>query len=461
MPVRRSIFLTIAFAALLIISGTAGWATWRNMRAAQASTASLYQHDLEIREALGEIRSSVYLTAILVRDYLLDSAMDGADYRNQFDAIKIRWHSSAEALRQTLTNDEERVTLARLVSELDDYRLSTEEMFNWTSAQRVRLQEEMMRRRAGRRRDILSLTERIAALAVQSSEQQRKLLKETDDAFRVSLGWIASLTSLLGAAVAGLTLMRMRHLESESEGAQSELRSLSGQLRTAQEQERKFLSRELHDQVGQMLTGLRMELTAVTRNRKNVDPELLLSLDRAKGTVEQTLGIVRNIAMLLRPSMLDDLGLTPALTWLVKEVSRSSGMEIHREIDARVDQLPDAHRTCLYRVVQEALTNASRHSGARNINLKVTADGNWVQALVQDDGRGFEVAAQKTRGLGLVGMEERVKELGGRLHMTSVPGRGTSVEIFLPKPATMEDNDGESVDRRRSRNRADRIKTPL
>jgi len=230
-------------------------------------------------------------------------------------------------------------------------------------------------------------------------------------------------------------------------------------LRTAQEQERKFLSRELHDQVGQMLTGLRMELTAVSRT--TTDRELLVTLDRAKSTVEQTLGIVRNIAMLLRPSMLDDLGLTPALTWLVKEVSRSSGIDIKREIDDRVDQLPDAHRTCLYRVVQEALTNISRHSGARNAELRVTVTAGWVRVLVKDDGRGFDVAAQKKRGLGLVGMEERVRELGGNLHVTSIPGRGTLVEIRLPQPTPMEAVNDQSDDRRRSRDRADGVKTSI
>jgi signal transduction histidine kinase len=405
----------MAFAVLLIISGTAGWATWRNMSEAQASTAALFQRDLEIHQALGEVRTGVYQAAILVRDYFLDAPTDHPEYRDQFAALKVRLHSSVEALRQTLGSDEARVTLARLASELDDYDTATDEVLNWTPEQRVRLQAETLRRRGTRRRDILSLAERLETLAAQSSEQQRKLLEETDGSFRSSLSGIAVMTFLLGAAVAGLTLIRMRLLERESEEAQSELRSLSGQLRTAQEQERKFLSRELHDQVGQMLTGLRMELTAVSRNRANVDPEMLLSLDRAKATVEQTLGIVRNIAMLLRPSMLDDLGLTPALTWLVKEIARSSGIDIRREIDERVDQLPDAHRTCLYRVVQEALTNASRHSGARNVSLTVTAGDAWVHATVQDDGRGFEVTAHKTRGLGLVGMEERVKELGGHL----------------------------------------------
>ena len=103
------------------------------------------------------------------------------------------------------------------------------------------------------------------------------------------------------------------------------MRRLSGQIRTAQEQERKYLSRELHDQVGQMLTGLRMELTSIARMHADSESEVSARIARAKGIVEQTLRIVRNIAMLLRPSMLDDLGLTPALAWLVKEVARSRG----------------------------------------------------------------------------------------------------------------------------------------
>jgi signal transduction histidine kinase len=286
------------------------------------------------------------------------------------------------------------------------------------------------------------------------------MLATSDDSFRASLGWIALAALLASGGVTILTLVRMRGLEIRSDAAQSELRSLSGQLRTAQEQERKYLSRELHDQVGQMLTGLRLELTAVARNQSNLDPQMRMLLDRAKATVEQTLGIVRNIAMLLRPSMLDDLGLTPALAWLVKENSRTSGIDIHKEIDARVDQLPDAHRTCLYRVVQEALTNAARHSGGRHVDLRVTVEHGWVRVRVQDDGRGF-VLAQRRRGLGLVGMEERVRELGGYTSVTSVPGRGTCVEIRLPQPATMEDANGESSDRGRSRDRADGVKAAL
>jgi signal transduction histidine kinase len=215
-----------------------------------------------------------------------------------------------------------------------------------------------------------------------------------------------------------------------------------------------------------MLTGLRMELAAIARSKAASAPEVTAALDRAKTNAEQTLHVVRNIAMLLRPSMLDDLGLTPALTWLAKEMERSSGMEIRREIDPAVDQLPDAHRTCLYRLVQEALTNASRHSGARTVDLRVKRARGSVRVSVTDDGRGFDLLQEKKKGLGLIGMEERVRELGGQLSITSLPGRGASVEIVLPEPMNFEGDNhhaGEyhSDDRGRSRNRQDRVKTTI
>jgi signal transduction histidine kinase len=159
------------------------------------------------------------------------------------------------------------------------------------------------------------------------------------------------------------------------------------------------------------------------------------------------------------------------LIWLAKEVERSTGMEIHRDIDAALDLLPDSHRTCVFRVVQEALTNASRHSGARTIDVRVTRDGRSVKVRVSDDGRGFDAVAAKGKGIGLLGMEERVRELGGHMHLSSVPGRGTSVEISLPEPASIEvnqihatndsNNSNDSHDRGRPRDRADGVKATI
>lgn len=433
MPRGRSVFLAVAFATLLAICAGAAWTVWNNTREAQANGLRLHERDLAIHEALGEIRSEIYLTAILARDKLL-GIPDDRDYRRQFSESQRQVGKSLGNLRRLLSGGEPDELLARLEKELGSYARSTEAVLAVARPDGMK----MFRERAVRRADILTLTEDIEALAVKSSSEQRTLIEEGDRNLRTSLGWIATVAVTMGAVVAGLTLFQMWKLERQSAASESELRSLSERLRTTQEHERKYLSRELHDQVGQMLTGLRMQLTALGRMKSVAGADFEAALERAKTDVEQTLQVVRNIAMLLRPSMLDDLGLSPALNWLAKEVARSSGIEIRREIDPRVDQLSDSQSTCVYRVVQEALTNAARHSQARTVDLRVAAEDGWIRVKVTDDGIGFDPALEKRKGLGLLGMEERVRELGGRLQLTSRPGSGTSLEIYLPEPSTPE-----------------------
>ena len=459
MPVRRSIFLFVALGALLLLSVSAGWTVWRYARTAQAQAAALHEKDLRIHEALATIRSSVYLTAILTRDYLLDTGPPAdTDCAEQFRAIKNKAKASFDALTQSIPEEAQRTALSTLWRELGVYWDSTQVMLDWTPREKAQQRAGALRLRFNQREAILALAERIEQLSSENSASERERMAAAGREFQSSLGWISGAALLLGVSISGFTLARMRKLEAQSQAAETQLRRLSGELRTAQEQERKSLSRELHDQVGQMLTAVRMELTAIGRLEGSPEGELAMRAARARLAVEQTLGIVRNIAMLLRPSMLDDLGLTPALNWLVKEVSRSSGMDVRADVSANVDSLPEAHRTCLFRVVQEALTNAVRHSGARTVDLQVHTIGDWVQAIIADDGKGFEPGDEKRKGLGLLGMEERVRELGGSLRVSSSPGRGTSVEIRLPRPNTGEILNEDS-DRGRSRDRTDRFKT--
>jgi len=460
MPVRRSTFLIAAFGALLLLSALAAWAVWRNTSEAQVQAAAWRERDLRIHQALDTIRNGVYLNAILTRDYLLDSEVAHVrTYVDQFDSIRENTKSSVNALESVAHDEAPRSTLRRLRMELEAYWETTHVMLSWSAEEKSAQKTALLRQRIQRRQDIFALTQQIEQLASEHSLQEREQVEAAARDFRSSLGWTAGIALLLGLGISAFTLVRMRALESQSQAAEVELRLLTGRIRTTQEEERKSLSRELHDQVGQMLTGLRMELAAVSRLQADPQSEMAVRLDRAKGTVEQTLGIVRNIAMLLRPSMLDDLGLTPALNWLVKEFSRSSGISIQAQVNSRVDELPDAHRTCLYRVVQEALTNTTRHAGARSVYVDVNCFGNWVQAIISDDGKGFEPGAEKRKGLGLLGMEERVRELGGTIRLISAPGRGTSVEIRLPCPISAEDTKDENSDRGRPRDRPDRIKT--
>jgi two-component system sensor histidine kinase UhpB len=156
-------------------------------------------------------------------------------------------------------------------------------------------------------------------------------------------------------------------------------------------------------------------------------------LQEAKGLTERTLQCVRNLSMLLRPSMLDDLGLSPAVNWQVKEFSRRSGLPVDLTINGDVDSVPDEVRTCLYRVVQEALTNVARHANAKRIQVAISRENGQVSAAIEDDGAGFSLSRpRKAPGLGLVGLKERVSELSGKVQVVSAPGRGTRVHVRIP-----------------------------
>jgi len=453
------VLLAAAFTALLLVIGASSIAVWRNATSAQDRIATLHSTHMRADAALSAIRANAYLTGTLTRDYLLDSNPANAQqYVDQFQSIREKTAQSFSILESLAQDDQQRTALQQLRQELDEYWDPTEVVLDWSPEQKRAQRSLMLRQRVRRRQEVFDLAEQVERLITANYLRERQRITTAESDFRSSLGWITGIAMLLAAGIAVTTLMRMLTLERQSEAAETELRELSVQLRTAQEQERKYLSRELHDQVGQMLTGLRMELTGMNRLLVGSENELASRITRAKGTVEQTLRIVRNIAMLLRPSMLDDLGLTPAIAWLVKEVSRTSGIDITSEVDHSVDSLPDAQRTCIFRVVQEALTNVTRHSGARNVDIRLRASGSWVTGIIMDDGYGFSTTSNKRKGIGLLGMEERVRELNGTVRITTAPGRGTSVEFRLPRPLEPEEPIDTNSDSGRSRDRSDRIK---
>jgi len=148
--------------------------------------------------------------------------------------------------------------------------------------------------------------------------------------------------------------------------------------------------------------------------------------------------LVRNITLLLRPSMLDDLGLIPALEWQAREVSRQTGLRVDVAAGGVSDDLPEEFKTCIYRVVQEALHNVARHAGAGSVRVVAQQEPRRLLLSIQDDGRGFDV--RRSRGLGLLGMEERIAHLGGTLQLVSEQGSGTLISVVLPLPqyATIE-----------------------
>jgi signal transduction histidine kinase len=143
---------------------------------------------------------------------------------------------------------------------------------------------------------------------------------------------------------------------------------------------------------------------------------------------------VRDLALGLRPSMLDDLGLQPALEWHVRDFTRRYGVHVDLDVNGNLDALPDRYCTCVYRAVQEALTNCIRHASARSIHITISSDAGHLEVAVNDDGVGLD-PAQRGDGLGLRGIGERVKDLGGTMVICSAPAKGTTLSIRLPWPA--------------------------
>src|SRR5579872_5223800 len=212
--------------------------------------------------------------------------------------------------------------------------------------------------------------------------------------------------------------------------AQIELKELSARLVRVQEEERRTISRELHDEVGQSLSALLMELGNLAAVApRNLEP-LQRHLESIRKLAESSVQVARNMSLLLRPSMLDDFGLVPALEWQAREVSKRTGIAVSVDAPDITDTLPDDHNTCVYRVVQEALHNCVRHAHAHSVRIGVRQNADHILLSIQDDGKGFE--PRRVRGLGLVGMEERVEHLGGTFQVKSEPGRGTLLEVELP-----------------------------
>jgi FixJ family two-component response regulator len=227
-------------------------------------------------------------------------------------------------------------------------------------------------------------------------------------------------------------LTELNHsLEAQVAARTHELRALSSRLLHIQEAERRAIAQELHDQIGQMLTGLRFQLEAAQRTGTNLREPLELT--------DEILGSVRGLTLQLRPRILDDLGLQPALEWHLDLFRRQTGLTVGSEISLPAGRLSSEIETTVFRIVQEALTNAARHAGGAEITVTVLhADDGHLIVEVGDRGPGFDVerALAKRDSLGLAGLVERVHLAGGRIDIVSRAGQGTRIHAEFPLPAT-------------------------
>jgi PAS domain S-box-containing protein len=230
--------------------------------------------------------------------------------------------------------------------------------------------------------------------------------------------------------------LTQRELLAESQTLHMQLRHLTHQILLAQEEERKAISRELHDEVAQILAGINVHLAVLNQEETLDRRSLRQRVMQTQRLVGHSVEVVHRYARRLRPSMLDDLGLIPALRSYIHDLPGRKGLRIRFSASSAVEALDNTRRTMLYRVAQEALTNVTRHAQATVVTVRIQTIARTVRLTVRDNGKSFKpdqlLAAPASQRLGLLGMRERVELVGGRLLIESSPGQGTVVRAEIP-----------------------------
>jgi signal transduction histidine kinase len=403
---RTRVLLTWSLGALLLLMAAAGGASLFEFERARAREAAIRTLQAERSEQLERLRSGIFLSGTLARDYFAepDPAL--------LDKLHVLEHQSVCDAGITANLHGEVVAYWRLLNLMTDL----------AGSRRTAGVDAYFRRQLAQRRETMLAI----ATDIEAALDRERTASEAEAAARTRHFRILLAAELAAAIAAGLllslvALRRMARLEREA-------RELSARMVRVQEEERRSVARELHDEVGQALSSVLLEIGSAARAESTV--EVRVRLASAATTAENAVEAARRIALALRPSMLDDLGLVPALEWQAREVGARTGLAVAVEAEESAGDVPESQRTCIYRVAQEALRNCARHAGACAVRVGLSRSAHAVALSVEDNGRGFP--AERTRGLGLLGMEERVTQLGGRFGVRSEPGKGTTVSAELP-----------------------------
>jgi signal transduction histidine kinase len=437
------------FGALLILMAIICIDSPHTLGKFQTANTQIRQDFLYREHTLEQVRAGLYESGNLVRDYILmESDPDAqAMLRTEFQTIQNETTLTLHACIQSLPAGK-REPFQHLAVELGNYWSTIGPISALGAKEKKELGKSVLRGDVlSQHARILAITKEVRAVNNDELNEAARKTAEVFAEFRRRLLVVAAIAFSSGSILAASTILYVGRLENslenkyeESLQAQGELKELSKRLVDTEERERRAISRELHDEVGQSLSALLLDVENLTE-MSSEDGVFRHGLQKIKALAENCVNEVRNMALLLRPSMLDDLGLVPALEWQAREVSKRTGMLVDTMEENVSDNLPEAHKTCVYRIVQEALNNSSKHAYAKNARVTVRQERNHLRVSIEDDGKGFDPS--RARGLGLVGMNERVTQLGGVLRVDSDPGRGTCLRVDLPLPGASSDS-GES-----------------
>lgn len=430
---QSSWLLWLGFGGLLCLLAFAGLYGLSTVQSIETRNEQIRTNYLHRDRLLQQVRADLYVSGTYIRDLLLEADAGQA----QLDRLAF-WKSCHQIESNCkeyarLLGPDPRASFDRFTVQRDRYFEQLQPTLAWTAEQRqVRgisfMKDVLLPERA-------SVVQSADQLSLANAHQLEGGSREVTDLFRQFDSHLVFFTVgslLVGAFLAAFTAWRILHLEGLAQQQLHELQDLSSRLVQFQESERRAIARELHDEVGQSVSGLLLGIGNVAATLSpQQDVSALTQLEDLRHLAERTVASVRNLSLLLRPSMLDDLGLVPALQWQAREVSRTANIAVQVTADPLAEEeVTEETKTCIYRIVQEALNNVTRHARATAVDIHLSRCVNRTLNLqIKDNGRGF---APREKGLGILGMEERVRHLHGTFQIRSEPGRGTTLSVHLP-----------------------------
>jgi signal transduction histidine kinase len=435
MRASKRAVLRAGYGAVMVVLGLSAIEAYRIQISVSEQHLDIYRRYAAEEAEVSTLRRNLWLAGNDIRDFFIHSTPAQAEVlRAQLASLR---SEDERALAQMAALPELRHKLDEFWAVADPVPVA---MLNATNTQQF---DFLQRAIVPKREELYSQLLNLAAAGQTRLQQQETEFAETRRRAAGRLSAMLALGVLLSFVVALLSIRHAENLEraaehqyAEVEQTKRELQQLSARLLEVEEDGRRKLSRELHDEIGQTLALLQIEIShaAATPDQSRE------RLERARALAERSVQSIRNISVLLRPALLDDLGLVPALQFLLEDFLRRSGIACEFKEQDVEERLPDSVKTCVYRVVQEALHNCEKHSGASKVCVRVRQFPDWLVAEVEDDGRGFRaggspgpsMGSRRSVGLGLLGMRERASIAGGALAIDSAPGAGTRIALRVP-----------------------------
>lgn len=421
-----------------------GYTFTQRMDEVERQAAQVSERYTRAQELLSTVRTQVLLGAMRVRDALLSADPGTIDtYRQQIDASYLEMDKALSDYVPVLGSAAELDQIERLRHELDEFHRTTLAVLADASGKTSASVRDVLNRHIVPRReaavkisDEVQSLNRTAYIRQQADIAEIHRVAERQSWQRLGVALAISLgASVLAAVYAGRLEGRLRRQMERETTISTELQDVASRLMSAQEDERRTIARELHDEVGQVLTAIKVELS-IAQRALEAKGEPAGALAEAQSITDGALQTVRDLGQLLRPSLLDDLGLPAAIDASLRSLARRHEIRAELQQLGMEERLDPQTEVAAYRIVQEALTNIARHAAAEHCWVRLIRRVSTLTVEVEDDGAGFDPASGRNgQGFGLIGIRERTAHLGGTFDVRSAPGRGTRVIVELPAGA--------------------------